>query len=255
MSVLYIDSNNFPDQDPCNLTVDFGNAIHLPGTWSMGLKMLETWHTHYNISVANKNNKFQYIPKGSTDIFEVVFDDGIYDLTLLNRRVQSFIHVNGHTTFTGSGEPIYGVVFIPDYNTGQNTMYLGEDWKVKFDFTFNMGSMLGFNESVFVGAVGGSIFTSDFIGDMNVGVVSWQVRTDAITDSYANGERESILFNFTPNAPPYHAIKEEPKNVMYSRLRLNNLKELKLQLTDQDGRQLNLNGNDIQYTLLLKKGV
>jgi hypothetical protein len=82
---------------------------------------------------------------------------------------------------------------------------------------------------------------------------SIQVNSDIITGSYVNGSSKPIIYSFFPNVSPGYKIIENPKNLVYLPLTLATINRLETLLTDQDGNQLNLRGEQLNVRFHIRE--
>ena len=71
---------------------------------------------------------------------------------------------------------------------------------------------------------------------------------DIISGSYVNGIEKPIIYSFFPNVSPGYKIIETPPNVVYlpiTFITLDVIYSMETTLTDQNGRELNLRGENI----------
>jgi len=71
------------------------------------------------------------------------------------------------------------------------------------------------------------------------------VNIDIISGSYVNGIEKPIIYSFFPNVSPGYKIIETPPNLVYLPITLDAIYSMQTTLTDQNGRQLNLRGDNI----------
>ena len=63
--------------------------------------------------------------------------------------------------------------------------------------------------------------------------------------SYVNGIEKPIIYSFFPNVSPGYKIIETPPSVVYLPITLDAIYSMETTLTDQNGRELNLRGENI----------
>ena len=71
------------------------------------------------------------------------------------------------------------------------------------------------------------------------------VNIDIISRSYVNGLRNPTIYSFFPNVSPGYKIIETPANLVYLPITLDAIYTIETSLTDQNGQQLNLRGENI----------
>ena len=71
------------------------------------------------------------------------------------------------------------------------------------------------------------------------------VNVDIISGSYVNGSVKNTIYSFFPNVSPGYKIIETPVNLVYLPITLDTIHSLGVSLTDQNGKLLNLRGENL----------
>ena len=71
------------------------------------------------------------------------------------------------------------------------------------------------------------------------------MNVDVIGGSYVNGRTENTIYSFFPNVSPGYKIVENPRNLVYLPVILDKINKMEIVVTDQNGRQLNLRGENL----------
>ena len=77
------------------------------------------------------------------------------------------------------------------------------------------------------------------------------VNVDIIGGSYVNGKTQNTIYNLFPNVSPGYKIVENPRNLVYLLVILVKISKMETVVTDPNGKQLNLRGENltIRYNL------
>ena len=114
---------------------------------------------------------------------------------------------------------------------------LENGFQVDFRYERSPNSVLGFNKAV---------YTSDYQEYENpVDILSILVNVDIISGSYVNGQRNPTIYSFFPAVNPGYKIIETPANLVYLPVTLDAIYSMETSLTDQNGKLLNLRGENI----------
>ena len=246
---LTFNSSYFTNQSPENLTVNFSNPIYLPSlNYEVALVRLFTFNAHYNVTSAKSNNVFRYSHDSGSSWQNITLDDGIYSVTEINTAIQRAMKANGHSGTDASGEDVFYITITPNYTTGKNEITQESTYRCDFTVASSMRSLLGFNSRI----VTATSDEGDFVGDINAGVVAWLVDCSLVSGSYQNGDVSNTLFTFTPAVPSYGIVASEPINLSFTQISTKTIDRVTLRLLDQDGNQLDLNGENIVYELLIR---
>ena len=71
------------------------------------------------------------------------------------------------------------------------------------------------------------------------------VNIDIISGSYLNGHRNPTIYSFFPAVSSGYKIIETPANLVYLLITLDAIYSIETSLTDQNGQQLNLRGENV----------
>lgn len=249
MSVRLTFNTSTLDAPAEDITVKFDNPIYLgDGLWEIALVRLFTYNAQFNITSEKENNQFSYSLIGSPTLYNNIdLIDGNYTIEDISNVIGTKMIANGHPAIT----------ITPDYATGLNILQVDPTQIANMDFKDstnprNLRHLLGFNSRTVSNNSGDPIY-SDFIGDINAGIVAWIVECSLVEGSYSNGSSSQVLFTFVPGTPPFGALFCEPINLSYTKISKNVISEIRLRLTDQNGNRLNLNGENIVYELHVRR--
>ena len=71
------------------------------------------------------------------------------------------------------------------------------------------------------------------------------VNCDVITGSYVSASQKTVLYSFFPNVPPGYKVIETPGTPIYLPVSQNSIESIRLWLTDQDRRPIDLRGETL----------
>jgi len=73
-----------------------------------------------------------------------------------------------------------------------------------------------------------------------------------IGGSYVNGRMQNTIYSFFPNVSPRYKIVENPRKLVYLPVILDKINKMEAVVTDQNGRQLNLRGENLRIRYHLR---
>lgn len=207
----------------------FYPPIQLKGG-EMALARLETYNSIANVD--KSNNVLHYELNGQVHLIEVPV--GAYEISEINDYVQ---------TKTKSFE------IIPNVNTLKCIVRIHDpEVKVHFNHDRTMRQMLGFEAITVQGH--GDHEGSSIVDILRVNSVN--VNCDLITGSYVNGSQYPVLYSFFPNVPPGYKVVEVPTTPIYLPINTDYIQSIRLWLTDQNGGKIDLRGQKLTITLLIR---
>ena len=79
------------------------------------------------------------------------------------------------------------------------------------------------------------------------------VNIDIISGSYVHGSTQPTIYSFLPNVSPGYNIIENPHNLLYLPKNSDMIRSITIWLTDQNGNELNLRGENLSMRFHLGK--
>jgi len=252
MSLLFsFESSSLGVSNPADFTVTFPLPVKLEpqGTWEIGLLQANVWYSYYNISASYDNNTFRYY--NGTAWRDVTIPNGTYQLTDINTYLQSQMVVNGDYTFNSSTqENVYDITINANYNTGNSIVEITSGSGYILDLTTgNLCTILGFS------AVEISVTTqSPNQVDITNGINNLFIHCSAVSTSYLNGASTSdVIYSFIPQTPPFSLVAIAPYKVVFTPVLKNQIDSIRIYITDQFNRPIDLNGQPTSYTFILRQ--
>ena len=127
-------------------------------------------------------------------------------------------------------------------------MILNNNYEVDFRKDKSVNSLLGFASK---------LYTSGFKECENMANIltinSILVNIDIISGSYVNGSTQSTIYSFFPDVSPGYKIIENPHNLLYLTITADMMHSITSWLTDQNGNELNLRGEDLSMRFHLRE--
>lgn len=210
----------------------FNPPIHLDKSkkYEIGLVNLETYYSFPNID--ESNNLFRYSPDNGSNWYDIIIPLGSYDIVDLNNAIQLKMKQNTHFNWVNDS---HHLEIIANPNTLRSVLTLEHGYQVDFKPENSLGSVLGFDKDIYAG----SYTESENVVNI-LTVNSILVNIDIIKGSYLNGSAQPTIYSFFPNVSPGYKIIETPLNIIYLPLITDTIHSLRVSITDQNGRELNL---------------
>jgi hypothetical protein len=206
--------------------------------YEMALIRLETYYSFPNITTSNNHVKISF-DEGKTWL-DVYIPVGCYEIKAINTELQRFIMQK-----TGDKKAEKRIVLSPNPNTLRCVLEV-LDVKCQVDFD-SLCTVLGFDRKVYkVGR-----HESEHIVNI-LSVNSILVHCDVIESSRLNGIEASIIYGFFPDGSPGDKIISIPRHLIYIPLTLNIISRMTCWVTDQNGEELDLQGEELTLTFHIK---
>jgi len=79
------------------------------------------------------------------------------------------------------------------------------------------------------------------------------VNVDVSGGSYVNGRTQNTIHSFFPNVSPGYKIVENPRKLVYLPVILDKINKMETVVTDQNGKQLHLRGENLTIRYHLRE--
>ena len=154
--------------------------------------------------------------------------------------------INGDYT-TVSGEDVFDVNILANVVTIKVDVKLTNSYQI--DFTVStLNELLGINSAIYNADV-----SSQNKVDITRGVNNLLIRSSILASSYDNTQGTDILYTFVPNTSRGSAIHVEPNVPIYLPLQVQDqIKTITMRVTDQQGREINFNGENVTYFVVIR---
>jgi len=220
--------------------VNFSPSLKVPGNWEMALANLSMWYSWYNISADFNNQTFRYF--NSAVWKDIIITPGLYSIPDLNTFIQASMLANGDAT------PTYHISLIPDFNTFKLKITVDSGFQV--DLTVGkLYELLGFTPIIVS-------TTQEGINNVNItnGIDKVHIHCDPVIGSYSRGATSDVIFSFSADIAPSSLIQKSPVQLIYLPInRSGYFDRMRIRVTDQQDKRLNLNGETVTMTLVLRK--
>jgi hypothetical protein len=128
----------------------------------------------------------------------------------------------------------------PNTSTLKSIMEITGNYKVDFREDNSINILLGFADKVYHA---GYHESENIVNILTLNSIL--VELGIINGSYVKGSRKPVIYSFFPNVSPGYKIVETPRNLVYLPVNTDEISEVHIRLTDQDGKLLNLRGEKV----------
>jgi len=240
-------------ENSTKIKTTFNPRLELDRTrkYEIALVNLETYYSFPNLS--DKKNIFRYSPgfievrRGDEDDstrrrqwVEVQISEGSYDLIDIAETIKIAMKRNEHNDES--------VEITANTNTLKSVLEIQGDFQVDFRARNSIASVLGFRNQVYKEG----IHESDSVVNI-LSINSILVNVDVIGRSYVNGRTKNTIYSFFPTVSPGYKIVENPRNLVYLPVILDKINKMETVVTDQNGKQLNLRGENLTIRYHLRE--
>ena len=234
-----------PGDTTDDFTILFSPPVPIAGNWEIALESLSLWYSWYNISSDYGNQTFRY--NNGTAWKDITITPGLYTIDNINTFVQAQMLANGDNG-TGPGGNIFYITLTPDFNTFKLLITISNSYQV--DLTVgNLYQLFGFDQI---------IVTTTQEGTNNVNITNGVNRilfhADCVVGSYKGPSASDVIYSFNADSAPSSLLQIKPNRPVYLPMNKSGyLFQVRLYVTDQLGRRVNLNGEELSTSMLLRR--
>ena len=211
-----------------------GGSCH----YELALMELETYYSFQNINATNNSVNIS-IDKGVT-WKSIKIPIGCYEIKAINDVLQRLI-----VGADGKGDK---VIISLNNNTLKCILDINDaNYQVDFTVENCLRTVLDFDAKIYKR---GRYESENFVDIMSVNSI--MVHCDIIVASRVNGIEAPAIFNFFPNAVPGEKIVSRPRNLIYVPITLNVISHMACWLSDQNGNELDLRGEELTIMFYMK---
>jgi len=133
-------------------------------------------------------------------------------------------------------------------NTLKSVMEVSNDFQVDFRARISISNVLGFRNQVYEEGIHES---QNVVNILSINSILMNV--DVFVRSYVNGRTQNTIYSLFPNVSPGYKIVENPRNLVYLPVILDKINKMETVVTDQNGEQLNLRGENLTIRYHLRE--
>ena len=226
------------------LHTSFNPPLEWPKTrvgYEMSLLRLETYFSFPNIASTNNTMRISINRKW----YVIQIPTGCYDIDSINNVVQRLL-----MELTGESEKEKHIIISANRNTLRCILKIRDaNTIVDFNVANSLRSVLGFQAIQYKKP--GRYESENIVNILSVNSIL--VHCDIIESSRVNGEAAPVIYNFFPDVSPGEKIVSQPLHLIYIPLTMDVIPSMTSWLTDQNGSNLDLRGEELTLTFHVRK--
>lgn len=233
--------------DKTDFVTTFPSPLILEGEHELALVNLETYHSIPNVE-EGASDTFSYSVDGGIRWIKITIPEGSYELDEIERFIYDKLKRKRHWDETND---VSFILVKGNLNTLKCELSITDRrFEVDFSPLTSIGKILGFEPKKY--EFGHHVGTNT-VNILNVNSIL--VHCDLISGSYVGGQAQPTLYSFFPNSAPGFKITVSPHNLIYLPVTKNVVHSIRVWLTDQADRPLNLRGETLTMRLHLRKKI
>ena len=150
---------------------------------------------------------------------------------------------------TVNGAPQYNIIVAPNYSTLKVDITAKNNYQLKFNSSMN--ELLGFDNSQ---RTVSTTTSGNNVANITRSVNSLSIKCSIATGSFENATTSDVIYTFIFNVGPGSLQEIAPNQILYVPINTyNEIQSIRMRLTDQLGRPVDLNNEPTTYLLHLRK--
>lgn len=215
----------------------FNAPIHLDedNEYEIALVSFDMFYCIPNLT--KENNTFKYSYNSGTSWEKTLIQEGCYTLENLYNEIKRVINIFDNKmpfSFDAKTSNLKTVVNITDPN-----------FQIDFKYRKSFGHMLGFSSVLKHGY-------NESKHSINMLINRIFIKTNLAELSWYNDKPFPFLYNFFPNVLPGEKIIENPNPLIYHHLNNKSLQHVEISLVDENGKEIDLNGETVTIELHIR---
>ncbi len=210
--------------------------------YELALVNLETYWSFPNIT--EKNNQFKFGDGITTH--EIFIPTGAYELTQINEYIQARMLELDY--------PKDSITITANPHTLKAVLEVKKGFVVVFTEKNSIASLLGFHKNLYGTGREDRVFEGqNIVKIINLNAI--YVLNSLCEHAYVDGSLSPVIYSFFPNSGVGDKIIEKPRERVYSPITLDTISSMQTWLTDQNGVDLDLRGENLTIRFHLREVV
>ena len=228
-----------------DFVTSFPSPLMLEGDHELALVNLETYNSIPNV-IKDVTDSFTYSPDAGKTWIKIVVPTGSYELDEIVTYIYGKLKENNHWN---DAENTSYILLDGNLNTLKCELNI-TDRRLQADFRerTSLAKILGFEAKIYSF---GHHEAADTVSILSVNSVL--VHCDLVSGSFVDGSAQPTLYSFFPNVSPGYKVVSAPHNLIYLPVTKNVVYSIRIWLTDQAGKAIDLRGETLTLRLHLKK--
>ncbi len=237
-------------EDSANFSVNYIPPIELDPAkqYEIGLISCTCWNAMHNVKTdVNDEMWFTMITTSSISTTKKIkIPQGAYNIEDLNKTIKELI--------TKAGGMADNFELAANYSTSRVRMTLKNILVSLEPRERSIAQLLGFTEKAYTALDQPITYDSELsvnITEVNTILVNCSTASGSYT---SKGSKGQTIYSFSPEVPPGSLMQITPRHIIYYPLNVEDqISSIRMQLTDQSGKQLELNNEVVTYYLHLRE--
>ena len=238
---------NKDNNKPENFVTDFVRPIILDSNheYMIGLNRITSMSfTWYNINARYNNQLIRYSKDTGSTFTNIAFPAGVWDYTNINQHIREVTVIKQENK-----EDEYPINLEFNETTFRVIITMKENYQLdltKSDFY----ELIGYDKKI----IKDKVSIGPRVPNLSQDAEILNVHCDLVNTSLVDGVESDIIYSFSTSIlKPSYSFEREPIRVTYNPLNKNTISSIRIYITDGKRRVIDLNNQDVEFSLILKK--
>ena len=205
------------------------------------INMSFTW---FNINGGYKNQLIGYSKDSGSTFTNIPFPAGVWNYTKINEHIQKVTVIK-----QANKEDEYPINLEFDDTTFRVIITIKENYQLDLTKS-NFNELIGFDKKIIKDKVNIGQRVPNLSQDTDI----LNIHCDLVNTSLVDGVESDIIYSFSTSVlRPSYSFTLEPTRITFNPLNKNTISSIRIHITDGKRRLINLNNQDVSFSLILKK--
>ena len=247
---IVLSSYSIQDEDndkPENFVTEFIRPIILDSNheYMIGLnRIINMSFTWYNINAGYNNQLIRYSKDVGSTFTNIAFPAGVWDYTNINQHIREATVIKQENK-----EDEYPINLEFNETTFRVTLTMKENYQLDLTKS-NFYKLIGYDKKI----VKDKVSIGPRVPNLSQDTDILNIHCDLVNTSLVDGEESDIIYSFSTSIlRPSYSFEREPERVTFNPVNKNTISSIRIYITDGKRRVINLNNQDVSFSLILKK--
>jgi len=238
---------NQGNNKPENFITEFTRPIILDSNtkYVVGLnRIINMSSTWFNVNAGYNNQLIKYSLDSGSTFNNITFPAGVWNYTDFNTYIKDQTKI----VKDGANNNEYPISLEFDNTTFRVTVTLANNYQLDLTAS-NFNELIGFDKKILSNETNIGTRVPNLSQDTDI----LNIHCDLINESLVDGQDTDIIYSFSTSVlNPSYSFTLEPKRVTFNPVNKNYISSIRIHITDEKRRLVNLNGSDTSFSLILK---
>ena len=248
---IVLSSYNVKDQGnntPQNFITKFNIPIILDRNYQYVVvlnRIINMSFTWFNVNSSYNNQLIKYSSDNGSTFNDITFPAGVWNYTDFNTYIKDITKI----VKDGANNNEYPITLEFDNTTFRVTVTLANNYQLDLTAS-NFNELIGFEKEVLKSENNVGPKVPNLSQDTDI----LNIHCDLINDSLVDDQDTDIIYSFSTSVlRPSYSFTLEPRRVTYNPTNKNIIDSIRIHITDEKRRLIDLNGAETSFSLILKK--